>query len=104
MTSYSSTLIFSIGFKSIFGSSVTEIIYSRSLSSPKVLRSIFGCPAGFILLSLKALVVVSFKTLSKTSPNIAFPNCLFNTSLGTFPGLKPLSCTVLETSSYLSFR
>ncbi len=45
---------------STFGSSVTEIIYSRSFPSPKDLRSIFGCPAGLILLSSSAFVVVSF--------------------------------------------
>ena len=72
--------------------------------SPKVLRSIFGCPAGFILFSLKALALVSFKILSRTSPNIAFPNCLFKTSFGTLPGLNPLSWTVFETSEYFSFR
>ena len=35
-------------------------------------------------------------------PKIALPNCLFKTSLGTFPGLKPFKATVFLISSYLS--
>jgi hypothetical protein len=53
---------------SIFGNSVTVIIYSKSFPSPKDFKSILGCPAGLILFSSSAFVVVSFKTLSITSP------------------------------------
>ena len=52
--------------------------------------------------STKALVDVSFKTLSKTSPKTAFPNCLFKTSFGTFPGRNPFKLTVPLISSYFS--
>ena len=82
--------------------SVTEITYSSSLSSPYVFRSNFGCPAGLISFSSKALVEVSFITLSKTSLKTAFPNCLFRISLGTLPGLKPLRFIVPFISSYFS--
>ena len=75
-TKYWSNFIFSIDFISTLGSSVTEIIYSSSLSSPYVLRSNFGWPAGFILFSSKAFVDVSFITLSRTSLKTALPNCL----------------------------
>ena len=79
---------------STLGNSVTEITYSNSLSSPYVFKSNLGCPAGFILLSAKALVVESFRTLSKTSPKIAGPNCLLRISFGTVRGLKPYNLTV----------
>ena len=69
-------------------------MYSRSLSSPYVFKSNFGCPAGLILFSSKAFFDVSLTTLSRTSPKIAFPNCLFKTSLGTLPGLNPFKFTV----------
>ena len=48
------------------GNSVTEIIYAKSFPSPKDFKSIFGCPAGLILFSCSALVVVSFNNLSIT--------------------------------------
>ena len=68
LTVYSSILMFSNDLSSTFGNSVTEIMYSKSLPSPYDFKSIFGCPAGFILFSWIAFVLVSFKTLSKTSP------------------------------------
>ena len=52
--------------------------------------------------STKALVLVSFKTLSKTSLKIALPNCLFRISLGTLPGLNPLRLIVPFISSNFS--
>ena len=85
--------MFSIDLSSTFGNSVTDITYSKSLFSPWDFKSIFGCPAGLILFSSRAFVLVSFKTLSNTSPYIDFPNCLLRTSLGTFPGLKPFNTT-----------
>ena len=94
LTLNSSNFIFCKLLISIVGNSVTEIIYSKSLSSPKVFKSILGCPAGFILFSCKALVLVSFNILSKTSPNIAFPNCLFKISFGTFPVIKHFKLSV----------
>ena len=42
------------------------------------------------------------RDLAKTSPNIAFPNCLINISFGTFPGLNPFKVTLFLTSSYFS--
>ena len=75
-TVYSSNLIFSKDLISTFGSSVTDKTYSKSLSSPYVFKSSFGWPAGLIFFSSNALVDVSFKTLSKTSPKTALPNCL----------------------------
>ena len=84
--------------------SVTDITYSRSLPSPNDLRSIFGCPAGLILLSSRAFVVVSFRTLSITSPYTALPNCLFKISVGTFPGLNPLRTTSFLISSYFASK
>ena len=68
----------------------------------RIFKSILGCPAGLILFSSRALVEVSFKTLSKTSPNTALPNCLFKTSFGTLPGRNPLRFTVPLISSYFS--
>ena len=79
-------------------------MYSRSFPSPNDFKSILGCPAGLILLSSRALVVVSFNTLSITSPYTAFPNCLFKISVGTFPGLNPFNTTSFLISSYFLSR
>ena len=102
MTTYSSTFMFFNEVISTFGSSVTEIMYSRSFPSPKDIRSIFGWPAGLILLSSRAFVVVSLRTLSITSPYTVLPNCLFKISVGTFPGLNPLRTTSFLISSYFA--
>ena len=93
LTTYSSTFKSFNDPTSTLGNSVTEIVYSRSFPSPNDFKSILGWPAGLILLSSRALVVVSFNTLSITSPYTAFPNCLFNISVGTFPGLNPFKTT-----------
>jgi hypothetical protein len=63
------------------------------LPSPKDFKSIFGCPAGLILLSSNAFADVSFNTLSITSPYTALPNCLLRISVGTLPGLNPFKTT-----------
>ena len=65
-------------------------------------KAIFGEVLDKVLKETSTMVEVSFNTLSRTSPNIALPNCLFKTSLGTFPGRKPFRLTVLLISSYFS--
>ena len=85
--------------KAVFGEVLDKVLKD---TSTKALEENKIKPAGLILFSSSAFVDVSFKTLSKTSPNTAFPNCLFKTSLGTLPGRNPFKFTVLLISSYFS--
>jgi FKBP-type peptidyl-prolyl cis-trans isomerase (trigger factor) len=85
--------------KAVFGEVLDKVLKE---TSTKALEENKIKPAGLILFSSNAFVEVSFKTLSKTSPNTALPNCLFKTSFGTFPGLNPLRFTVPLISSYFS--
>jgi len=50
-TLYSTALYFSKDFNSIFGKESICSSYFKSFPSPKVFKSIFGCPATLILLS-----------------------------------------------------
>ena len=85
--------------KAVFGEVLDKVLKE---TSTKALEEQKIKPAGFIFCSSSALVDVSFKTLSKTSPKTALPNCLFKISFGTLPGLNPLRFTLPLISSYFS--
>ena len=89
-----------------FGKAIFSEVLDKVLkdTSTKALEENKIKPAGQPKLDLKTYgedkVEVSFRTLSKTSPKIAFPNCLFKTSFGTLPGRNPLRFTLPFISSY----
>ena len=90
-----------------FGQAVFSEVLDKVLkdTSTKALAENKIKPAGQPKLDLKTYgedkdleYIISVTEL----PKIAFPNCLFNISLGTFPGLNPFRFTVSLISSYFS--
>ena len=65
-------------------------------------KSIYGEVLDKILKETSTKAIEENKIKPAGQPKIALPNCLFKTSFGTFPGLKPFKTTVFLISSYLS--
>ena len=65
-------------------------------------KSIYGEVVDKILRETSSKAINEKKLKVAGQPKIAWPNCFFKISRGTFPGLKPFNETFFLTSSYFS--